>query len=274
MTRSCFPYPGSKARYADWVKGHFPAHRLYVEVFGGSAGVLFNKTPSRVEVYNDLDGDLVQFFEVLRDRPGDLREWLSRVPFAQPTYDVWVDAYYDGERPDDPIERAGRFYFLRYAQFGARIDGRANFKRSKDTSYADLFRRKVDRLDDFAERLRGVTIEEMDWTTVLDKYDTEDTLFYCDPPYVNPGDDLYTHEGEFDHAGFVDALDSLDGYWVVSYAKLPDGLDGHIVEKGTTGRMGRGTSKDRGSGRTERLVMNYDPAKEPSRGNTQPANEW
>lgn len=118
MPQNAFPYPGNKSRHSDWIISHLPEHECYVEPFGGAAGVLFNKPRSKVEVYNDLDGDIVHFFEVLRDRPEELQAWLERVPYARQLHEEWATAYYDGYRPDDDIERAGRWFFLRYSQFG------------------------------------------------------------------------------------------------------------------------------------------------------------
>lgn len=85
MVRAVFPFPGGKSKLASWIL----EHECFVELFGGATGVLVNKNPdvSDVEVYNDLDGDLVQFFRVLRKRPVELREWLERVPYSREIYD-------------------------------------------------------------------------------------------------------------------------------------------------------------------------------------------
>src|SRR6056297_1996802 len=84
---SIFPYPGNKSRHADWILRHFPEHTCYVEPFGGATGVLANKPESKVEVYNDRDRDLVQFFDVLRERGQELAEWLDNLPYARAKYD-------------------------------------------------------------------------------------------------------------------------------------------------------------------------------------------
>jgi len=114
MNYSVFAYPGNKASLSDWIIEHLPDHRLYVEVFGGAAGVLANKPQSHNEVYNDIDEDLVQFFDVLRDRHEELVEWLRRVPYSREKYNEWVVPWYHEDwRPEDPIERAGVFFFHR-----------------------------------------------------------------------------------------------------------------------------------------------------------------
>nr|WP_284010312.1 DNA adenine methylase [Halomicroarcula sp. YJ-61-S] len=85
MGDAVFPFPGGKSRLASWILQEVPEHECFVEVFGGAAGVLVNKDTERstVEVYNDLDEDLVHFFEVLREQPDELVEWLSAVPYSR-----------------------------------------------------------------------------------------------------------------------------------------------------------------------------------------------
>jgi len=80
---SAFPYIGGKTRLADWIQSHLPAHTTYVEPFGGSAAVLLNKPRSKVEIFNDKDGDVVNFFEVAREHPDKLAEFCRYVPFSE-----------------------------------------------------------------------------------------------------------------------------------------------------------------------------------------------
>lgn len=256
MSATVFPYPGGKTYLAPWVIEHFPEHECYAEVFGGGASILVNKEPSRVEVFNDLDGDIVQFFGVLRDQEDELREWLQKVPYAKDVHDEWADAFYDGRRPDDPIERAGRFFFLRYSQFSGKYDGKSGFSSARANNQAGRFCRSIPQLSDFADRLRNVQIENRDFETFFDRFDGEKTFFYADPPYVNEGDVLYSHEGGFDHRRFVSCLHDLDAKWCVSYTDLPPGLEDYrVVERDARQHM---ASDPQTTTRTERLVMNYN----------------
>ncbi|MFC7139572.1 DNA adenine methylase [Halosimplex aquaticum] len=122
-----FPYPGGKGGISDWIVDTMPAHDTYVEVFGGAAGVIYNKPRSKYEIYNDHNEDLTQFFTVLRDRPDELSEWLESVPYSRAQYEQWVAEFYNGVRPDDPIARAGRFFSLRYMQFLALVNRQKAF---------------------------------------------------------------------------------------------------------------------------------------------------
>ena len=257
-TNNLFPYPGNKARHAEWVIQHIPEHTCYVEPFGGAAGVLFNKPKSKVEVYNDLDGDIVHFFEILRNRGDELQEWLEQVPLARELWREWVDEYYSGVRPDDDIERAGRFFYLRYTQFGGRGGGSQGFATRPTRNQAGVFADKVDALDSFSERLRRVVIECEDWRSILDRYDRPETVFYIDPPYQGTEQKYYSTD--FDHDELYSQICQLEGRCLVSYAEVPqiygDGF--HIVAKDSTHKIGDGVYGD-GPAIEECLISNFNP---------------
>lgn len=254
---SVFPYPGGKGRQSEWLINKMPPHDTYVEVFGGSGAVLYNKPTSKNEIYNDVNEDLTQFFSVLRTREDELIEWLQAVPYSRSLYNEWVEAFYSGERPDDPVARAGRFFALRYMQFAGDISMTTGFKVRSKRSPARSFSNARKRLYELAERFEDVIIENRDYQRILDTYeDTDvDVLFYLDPPYV---DSEHYYQSEFDHSAFAEALRDVDGYWMVSYSDLPEVLaagDYHVLERERRHRMGRGDGDT-----TERLVCNFDPA--------------
>lgn len=260
MPDAVFPFPGGKSRLASWILDHVPEHRCFVEAFGGAAGVLANKDPdtSTVEVYNDLDEDLVHFFRVLREQPGDLVEWLSSVPYSRGVHSEWATKYYRGYRPKDDVKRAGQFFFLRYSQWGGGYDSFNGFATSKVSSRALSFSNKIDRLREFAERFDEVVIENLHWRELLEKYDDEETVFYFDPPYVGTED--YYPASDIDHAEFVDALDDADGRWLCSYQDLPEGAERFTV-LGRDGKnfINNGTSGSANETR-EHLLLNFDPS--------------
>jgi DNA adenine methylase len=260
LNRAPFPYPGSKARHADWILEHIPEHRTYVEPFGGAAGVLFQKPPSKVEVYNDRDGDIVQFFRVFRERPDELVEWLEAVPYARDVYDKWASEFYDeGYRPGDEIERAGRFFALRYMQFSGKLDGKAGFSVKYDVNPASQMKRKTEKLKVFADRLRNVQVENRDASECIDVFDSDETVFYCDPPYIER-ENLYNAEG-FDHHALHDALLEAEGRAVVSYDAVPSfyGDEWDVAMKEATSQIHGGSHRDI----TEVLLMNFDGEGEP-----------
>lgn len=263
---SVFPYPGGKGRDAEWILEKMPPHDTYVEVFGGSGAVLYNKPPSRIEVYNDLNDDLTQFFKVLRDREDDLVEWLQAVPYSRSQYEEWKEAFFAGERPEDPVERAGRFFAVRYMQFGGDISSKTGFKTRAKRSPARTFDHARDRIPELAARFNQVQIENKDYTDIFEIYDTLDddidVLFYADPPYV---DREGYYDIEFDHDDFVTTLETVENDWMVSYSELPPGLEKYtVLERECRHRMQRDAETT-----TERLVCNFDPTERPQFLNTE-----
>jgi DNA adenine methylase len=183
---------GSKARIAKRLVELLPEHNNYVEVFGGTAVVLLTKPISPVEVYNDIDGELVNFFTVLRERPDEL---IARC-FLQP-YAIDDFRKYRSEPPsDDPVGRAARYMFLvnsafRFHDFhsntfATHIVGRKKGDSSsiRWSSKAMRWATKVGKLIAVAIRLRGVIIENRDFEEIIDIYDRPETVFFCDPPYT------------------------------------------------------------------------------------------
>lgn len=257
MTRAVFPYPGGKSHLADWILEQLPERRTFVEVFGGAAGILFNKQPSKVEVYNDMDADLVHFFEVLRDNPEELVEWLERTPYSRDLHDDWAGAFYNGYRPNESIERAGQFFYLRYSQWGGKYDKNSGLGTAKTSSRAAAFANKRKLLTEFADRFEYVVIENLDWREIFEKYDSEHSAFYCDPPYVDQGS--YYPEGGIDHDSLIESVEDLEGDCVISYSELPERAeDLNVLEQWSKNFMGNGKS---GSSKqtVDRLGMNFDP---------------
>lgn len=285
MTRTAFPYPGGKSRYAPKIVESLPDHACYVEAFGGSGAVLLNKEPSQIEVYNDFDGDIPHFFRVLRDHGEELREYLRAVEFSADLYEDWTRRYYEGWRPSDDVKRAAVFFFNRYAQWGGKYEGISGFARSASgRDKAKTWRRKVEVLEDFQARLnesatgewpedfvefkerhRGVLIDNLDYRELFEKYDEPNddgtgTVFYCDPPYVDT-EHRYSGDG-FDHEAFVDALLDLDADWMVSYGTdVPERLEDFRTK---TEEATRGIDRVTTDGKKahERLIMSYPEHRE------------
>jgi DNA adenine methylase len=258
MSDCVIGYPGGKTYLASWINDHFPDHRTYIEPFGGGGSVLINKPKSDVEIYNDQDGDVVQFFKVLREHTSDLVEWCRSRPYAKDLHEKYAHQFYAGYRPDDPVERAGRFFYLRHTQFSAKYTGYSGFSSSSQSKCSMRYFNGVDELEQFAERLHNVQIENRDYRDLFSRFDSDDVLWYCDPPYIDEGDSLYTGNA-FSHQEFCDELSNLNGDFCVSYTDVPEQLQQYnIVERDAAQQMSKSQSKRSKTERTERLVMNYD----------------
>ncbi len=209
VKRPALWYYGGKWKVAPKILEWFPPHKVYVEPFGGAASVLLRKDPSDIEVYNDVYDDVVNFFRVMRDQAGDLLFRLYYTPRSREEYRLCLE--YNG---NDPVELA-RTFFVRSWQ-GWIPAGRETDKSWRNTKVRVNHRLSIDQLMDVIERLRNVYIECLDFRDVLVKYDTSHTLFYVDPPYIDPGD-LYVYKmSEQDHVDLASALSDVDGYVVVS----------------------------------------------------------
>lgn len=265
MVFSAFPYVGGKTRLTGWITSQLPEHVTYVEPFGGSAAVLLNKPRSNIEVYNDLDRDVVQFFEVARERPGELAQWVRRTPYSEELHAEWADDFYSGRRPDDPIERAGRFLLLRYSQFAGKYRNKSGFKRdTARTRVGDssVWRGVPGRIEELCERLQGVSIQSQHFREIINFYDGEDTVFYCDPPYLDKESSYLVDD--FEHAELAEALDDIEGYALVSYTDRPEGLYDEWREITRQHYHDSGCKKDEAEEEvTERLLLNYDPSRHP-----------
>jgi len=258
MTFSAFPWIGGKTHLCHWVLSQLPDHTTYVEPFGGSAAVLLNKDRSRIEVFNDKDGDVVQFFDVARRRPDELAEWCHRTPFSEKLHSRWTDQFYSGDRPDDELERAGRWLFLRYSQFAGKVSQASGFKREladdeKGAREARNWASVPSRIDTIADRFAGVSVLNDDYVDVVNRYDGENTLFYVDPPYWEK-EDLYNESA--DHAELAETLDNLEGKVMVSYTDIPPGLyeDWNVIGREASHNAGPTDKKV-----TERLICNFNP---------------
>jgi DNA adenine methylase len=181
-------YYGAKARLAPWIASLLPQGRTYVEPFAGSAAVLFAKPPSPTEVLNDLDGQVVNFFTVLRDHPSELARSLLLTPYARGEYQH--AARYDAAELDE-LERARR-WFVRVNQSISHLAGTgrpAGWAAAFNTNGADhahKFAALADRLEACAERLRRVHLEQRPALEVIAKYAKPGAgaVVYCDPPYL------------------------------------------------------------------------------------------
>jgi DNA adenine methylase len=254
---------GGKTKLAKWIVGNMPNHSAYVEPFGGSASVLLNKPRSEIEVYNDADGDVVNFFDVLRDRSDALVEFVRDVPFAEEIHNRWADEWFAGERPDDDVRRAGIWMFLRYSSFNGKSGTKSGFKRepiveARTGQVADTWRQAPKRIHETAERLRGVSIVNDDFSSVIKRYDAPDTLFYVDPPYYGK-EHYYTEEA--DHEVLAELLNDIEGDAMVSYTDIPPGLYEDWEEIGRTVNHNAGGNVKQAD---EKLLCNFRTEIRPS----------
>lgn len=226
MRRPIVRYHGGKWKLAPWIISNLPPHRIYVEPFGGGGSVLLRKPRSYAEVYNDLDGEIVNVFRAMRDNGPALRDAIRLTPFSRAEFQ---ESY---KPSDDHVEQARRTILRGFQGFGSaaacgETSGfRANSNRSGTTPAHD-WANYADHVDGMIERLRGVVIECKDAAAVMEQHDSPTTLHYVDPPYVHSTRSLkirgtdnrksYKHElSDEQHTALADSLKRLQGMVVLS----------------------------------------------------------
>ncbi|MGO8757013.1 MAG: DNA adenine methylase [Terracidiphilus sp.] len=186
-----FGWYGGKFSHLNWLLPLLPTCHHYCEPFAGSAAVLFNRRPSPVETYNDIDGEVANFFRVLRDRKDELVEKIGLSPFSREEFYYSVSK--NPAQVSDEVERARLFYVrARQARTGlaqtASLGRWANCKNTSRSGMSGVVSRWLGAIEDLphiAMRLMRVQIENRPATEVIRLYDDRNTLFYCDPPYVH-----------------------------------------------------------------------------------------
>lgn len=211
-------YHGGKVRMADKIIGLFPAHECYVEPFGGGAAVLMAKPRARLEVYNDLDGDMVALFRALRDAPQELAQAIALTPFAREEH----EASYQPAMTD--VERARRVLVRSHFGHGSSGIHRATGFRAAGMRAGSLpvhgWMDMPETVRVSAERMRGVVIEQRPAVQVMQAHDGPQTVHYVDPPYLPETRDRgrdYRHEmTREEHEDLLAALRGLRGSVVLS----------------------------------------------------------
>lgn len=182
--KALMKYPGSKWGSADWIISHFPEHHSYLEPFFGSGGVFFDKPRSDIETINDLDGEVVNLFRQIRNDPERLAREIYFTPYSREVYEM---AYQ--KEPENDLEKAVLFYTRLNMGHGFRTQGeKVGWKldiQGRERAYAAADWCKIpEKIMEAAERLRGVQIENRPAVEVIQKFNFENVLIYCDPPYV------------------------------------------------------------------------------------------
>jgi DNA adenine methylase len=223
MINSPIKWVGGKSRLRKQIISLLPPHTCYVEPFAGGAWVLFGKQPSQVEILNDIDKDLTNFFRVVKEKPDELIasfawELVSRAEFdrlAMLNPDLLND-----------VQRAHRFYYLIMAGWGGELDYPRFQTSITDGGHGNRLIGALNHLQEKIRpvhtRLRTVIIENLDWQECINRYDREGVVMYLDPPY--PGNKVnYAHNmREWDlHDLLTDRLKNTKCKWILSSYDIP-----------------------------------------------------
>lgn len=221
MIRPIVKWHGGKFYLAKQIIALFPPHRIYVEPFGGAASVLLNKPPVEVEVYNDINSRIVRLFRVLRDHPEEFQRRLYLTPYAE---EEWIRSLDSNQASHDEIEAARRDFVRWRLSLGGRGDSFSYTLTRSRRGMTDVVSGFLSAIDEqlplIVERFRRVQILNRDAFEVIEKWDTPETLFYCDPPYypeTRSSPDVYEYEfSAEDHERLLDMLLACRGKVAIS----------------------------------------------------------
>ena len=226
------PWIGSKGRLADKILPHFTSHTCYVEPFAGSAALFFLKEPSKSEVLNDVNGDLVNLYRVIKHH---LEEFVRQFKWTLVSRENWQWLSNTPAASLTDVQRAARFYYLQRQGFGGRVEHRSFGTSTTNAPKLNLLRLEED-LSMAHLRLAHTTIERLEWSECIRRYDRPHTLFYMDPPYW--GTEGYGVEfGLEQYEQMANAMRTIKGAALVSVNDVPrmrETFKGFPIRKLTT----------------------------------------
>lgn len=259
--KAIFKYPGSKWGIARWIIGFFPEHHSYLEPFAGSLAVLMNKPRSNIETVNDLDGNVVNLFEWIRRDPERLAREIYYTPYARQVYE---DAF--SAEPEDGFRRAVDFSICLNMGHGFRTNGEKvgwkNDVRGRERAYAAQdWRSLPERIMEAAERLRGVQIENRPAVELIKRFNYENVLVYCDPPYMLGTRHGKQYRHEMDDKGHEELLEAVLGH---KGKVILSGYDTALYNSRLKGwhREESDCRSQVGSRKREVLWLNFEPAQQ------------
>lgn len=256
--KAVMKYPGSKWSLANWIISLFPEHHSYVEPYFGSGAVFFNKLRSNIETVNDLDGNVVNLFECIKTDPEKLARSIYLTPYSR---EIYEKAYH--EVPENKFEAALYFYIRLNMGHGFRTTGeKVGWKKDvqgRERSYASQdWCNLPEKIVQAAERLRGVQIENRPAIELIPKFNYENVLIYCDPPYMletRHGKQYRCEMDNNDHEALLDVLLKHKGYVMIS------GYDTELYNSMLAGwnKYKKIAYSQTGSRKQEIVWMNYEP---------------
>lgn len=254
--KSILRYPGSKWNLSKRIVNLLPEHKTYLEPYFGSGAVLFNKPASPIETINDLNGDIVNLFQVIQSEP----EWLWLIPYSRSVYDSAWKA-----KPTDEVDQAVNFVIRSTMSHGFRVFEKSGWKRDvsgREAAYAVRHWNSLPEIiQDMALRLKGVQIEKRPALRLIAEFSRPEAVIYLDPPYVlsTRTREQYSHEmTNSDHLELLELLNQSKANILLS------GYDSKLYNQQLSNwnRLEFSATAEKGLHRTEVLWTNFQPAQQ------------
>ncbi len=217
MVNSPIGYFGGKFYILKYIYP-LPYHKTYIDVFGGSGIVLIKKPKSYIEIYNDINSQLVNFFRVLQNYTMELK-FLCEYKGALMHRDLF-DKY--KEPTTDPIENAFRFFYINRFSFGNKMLTYQGITRNSRVNHPQQYRNKIDQFERIHDRIKDVQFENKDFRNIISRFDNDDSLFFCDPPYFKSGTEYEKMEGNdsqwksTDYDDLIHLLGKIKGKFILT----------------------------------------------------------
>ena len=211
-------YPGAKNRMASFIVSNIPNHEVYIEPFFGSGAVFFNKEECPIEIINDIDDDIYNYFSVLRNKPNELIDLLHFTTYSRKEYD---EAFLIDDKTTD-VEKARKFLVRCFMGFGASNRYKNGFRTSQQSTsprVTKIWNEFPERIKEASFRLKNAQIEHLDYKEILARYNTPDCFFYIDPPYLTNQRKkcIYKHEIDTsEHKRMLELIVNHPGRFLIS----------------------------------------------------------
>ena len=208
-------YYGGKQTLAKLILGLIPEHRVYCEPFLGGAAIFFAKQPSKVEIINDTNGEIINFYEVLK-RDFTALEKEAAISLHSRKQHRQARVVYENPDMFDRIKRAWAIWMLANSSYGKNLDGGFSYSRTTGGATKALANKRLNFSEDYAVRLQNVQIECCDALKIIRSRDSVEAFFYCDPPYVGADQGHYDGYSQEDFDGLLSLLETVKGKFLLS----------------------------------------------------------
>jgi len=206
VAKTAFSWPGSKLKSLDNLLQLVPYSKTYCELFGGSGVLLLNRSKSRFEIFNDRHSGVTDFWIALRDQKDELIERVGGDIYSKELFEYYRDNW---EKQDTRIERAARWYYSITYSFNQL--GR-HWGRERTKSSVSKMDNRLLLLPELSDRLHSVVVENGSWEELFEYYDSPETTFYLDPPYIETPTGTYKHNMSLaDHEAMLQKVIQAQG---------------------------------------------------------------
>ena len=215
IIRTPISYWGGKQKLISTIIPMIPEHRIYVEPFLGGAAVFFAKPPSKVEVINDTNRELINFYQVVKNRLHELQPLVNATLYSREQHDE-ANIIYRKPHIFDEIRRAWAVWVLSSQSFSSMLDGSWGTDNIKSSGPKKITTKKAEFTEELAFRLQNVQVECADAIYIIQHRDKPETFFYCDPPYYNADMGHYDGYTYDDFKQLLKTLSTIKGKFILS----------------------------------------------------------